>query len=121
MKPTFGHTMNTKLEDLEDLAAVVLCPSEAFRQALLAADPSLGPDLEVAFNLPDSQTVVLVPSPEDDEELEEFLLPHKKALAAKEIEHWIDDPSRRPRPTDASFDEWFDVRFHSVVVALGEE
>ena len=75
--------MKTKLEDLEDLAAVVLCPTESFRRALLAADPSLAADLEEAFALPDSQTVVLLPGPEDDDELEEFLVPHKKALAEK--------------------------------------
>ena len=113
--------MSTKLDDLEDLAAVVLVPTEAFRRVLAAADPSLEPDLQEAFELPDSQTVVLVPVPEDDEELEEFLLPHKKDLAQKEIENWIQDPARRPAVPADAFDDWFEVRFHSMVVALGEE
>jgi hypothetical protein len=113
--------MKTQLDDLEDLAAVVLVPTDAFRQALLRADPSLSADLEDVFQLPDSQTVVLVPSPEDDEELEEFLLPHKTALAEKELSHWIENPSLRPKVEPGQFDEWFEVRFHSVVVALGEE
>jgi hypothetical protein len=113
--------MKTQLEDLEDLAAVVLVPTDAFRQALLKADPSLAADMEDIFQLADSQTVVLVPSPEDDEELEEFLLPHKAALAEKEISHWIENPALRPNVNPSLFDEWFEVRFHSVVVALGEE
>jgi hypothetical protein len=113
--------MKTQLDDLEDLAAIVLVPTEAFRQFLLQADPSLSADLEEIFQLPDSQTVVLVPSPEDDEELEEFLLPHKAALAEKEISNWIEDPTLRPKVEPGRFDDWFDVRFHSVVVALGEE
>jgi hypothetical protein len=113
--------MMTKLEDLEDLAAVVLVPTEVFRRVLLRADPTLESDLEEAFQVPDSQTVVLIPSPEDDQELEEFLLPHKQALAEKELSHWIEDPARRPAVEPGAFDDWFEVRFHSVVVALGEE
>lgn len=114
--------MKTRLDDLDDLAAVVLVPTEAFRSVLVKADPSLEGELDEWFEHPDSQTVVLVPSPEDDEELETFLTPHKKALALKEIAHWIEDPSKRPAvPSDAKFDEWFETRFHSVVVAVGEE
>ena len=113
--------MTTKLEDLEDLAAIVLAPTEAFRRVLLQADPTLEAELEEAFQLPDSQTVVLIPTPEDDQELEEFLLPHKMALAEKELNHWIEDEKLRPVVAPGLFDDWFDVRFHSVVVALGEE
>ena len=113
--------MTTKLEDLEDLAAIVLAPTEAFRRVLLQADPTLETDLDEAFQLPDSQTVVLIPIPEDDQELEEFILPHKAALAEKELNHWIEDEKRRPAVEPGLFDDWFDIRFHSVVVALGEE
>ncbi len=111
----------THLEDLEDLSAVVLVPTEAFRQVLETADPSLKNELVEAFSQPDNQTVVLVPLPENDEELEEFLKPHKKALAEKEIEHWIEDASRRPKASADLFEEWFDVKFHSVVLAVGED
>lgn len=114
--------MKTRLDDLDDLAAVVLVPTEAFRAVLVKADPSLEGELEEWFDHPDSQTVVLVPSPEDDEELETFLAPHKKAIAEKEIANWIEDASKRPSgATDAKFDEWFETRFHSVVLAVGEE
>ncbi|HNC99006.1 MAG TPA: hypothetical protein PKW90_22920, partial [Myxococcota bacterium] len=105
----------------EDLAAVVLVPTEAFRQVLVKADPTLAGELEEAFAQSDSRTVVLVPSPEDDQELEEFLAPHKRALAEKELATWIDEPSRRPKVDESRFDEWFDVEFHSVVMSLGEE
>jgi len=114
--------MNTRLDDLEDLAAVVLVPTDAFRDVLVAADPSLASELEEWFHHPDSQTVVLVPAPENDDDLEEFLVPHKKALAEKELAHWIDDPAKWPKNfSDAKFDEWFDVHFHSVVMSVGEE
>lgn len=119
-KPTLGR-MSTILEDLEDLSAVVLVPTEAFRQALEHADPSLRMELKEAFSQPDSQTVVLVPVPEDDEELEEFLKPHKKAIAEKELSHWIEDSSKWPALSADVFDEWFEVRFHSIVLAVGEE
>ncbi len=112
--------MSTTLDDLEDLSAVVLVPTEAFRQALEAADPSLKGELVNAFEAPDNQTVVLIPIPENDEELEEFLKPHKKAIAEKEIGHWIEDKARRPKATPELFEEWFEVRFHSVVLAVGE-
>ncbi|MBK9577678.1 MAG: hypothetical protein IPK50_07125 [Fibrobacterota bacterium] len=113
MKPT--------LEDLEDLAAVILVPTEAFRKALIAADPSLEEDLAEAFGEPDSRTVILIPSPEDDAELEQFLTPHRRALATKELEFWIPDAARRPNVDESCFDQWFEVEFHSVVVSLGEE
>lgn len=114
--------MKTRLEDLEDLAAVVLVPTSTFRDVLVAADPSLASELDEWFEHSDSQTVVLLPAPEDDEELETFLVPHKKALAEKELAHWIEDESRWPKNlSDAKFDEWFDVRFHSVVLSVGEE
>jgi hypothetical protein len=113
--------MTTHLEDLEDLAAVVLVPTETFREVLLSADPSLHGELEDYFEHSDSQTVVLLPLPEDDAELEQFLLPHKKALAEKEISHWIEDKSRWPKIDANLFDQWFETRFHSVVVAVGEE
>ncbi|MCB9495699.1 MAG: hypothetical protein H6686_02320 [Fibrobacteria bacterium] len=114
--------MNTRLEDLEDLAAIVLVPTSSFKDVLVAADPSLADELEDWFDHSDSQTVVLVPSPEDDEELETFLTPHKKALAEKELAHWIENPAQWPKNlTDAKFDEWFEVRFHSVVLSVGEE
>lgn len=113
--------MSTSLEDLEDLSAVVLVPTEAFRRVLEAADPSLGNELKDAFDEPDNQTVVLVPVPEDDAELEEFLKPHKKAIAEKEISHWIEDKSRWPKITADVFEEWFEIRFHSIVLAVGED
>jgi len=114
--------MKTRLDDLEDLAAVVLVPTEAFRAVLVKADPSLDSELDEWFDHSDSQTVVLVPSPEDDDELETFLAPHKKALAEKELAHWIEDRSKWPANlSDAKFDEWFETRFHSVVLAVGEE
>jgi hypothetical protein len=115
--------MNTRLDDLEDLAAVVLVPTTAFRDMLVAADPTLATELEEWFDHSDSQTIVLVPAPEDDDELEEFLTPHKKALAEKELSHWLEDRNKWPKGglTDGKFDEWFDVRFHSVVMSVGEE
>jgi hypothetical protein len=113
--------MTQKLEDLEDLAAVVLAPTAAFRAVLAKADPSLADELEEAFSQPDSQTVVLIPSPEDDDELEQYLLPFKKALAEKELTHWIDDAKLRPVVSDEAFDEWFEVKFHSIVVSVGED
>jgi len=112
--------MSTSLEDLEDLSAVVLVPTEAFRLVLEAADPSLKNELKDAFDEPDNQTVVLVPVPEDDAELEEFLKPHKKAIAEKEISHWIEDKSRWPKINADVFEEWFEIRFHSIVLAVGE-
>lgn len=113
--------MKPILEDLEDLAAVILVPTEAFRKALIAADPSLEEDLAEAFDQPDSRTVILIPSPEDDAELDQFLTPHRKALATKELEFWIPDAARRPNVDESRFDEWFEVEFHSVVVSLGED
>lgn len=113
--------MSTSLEDLEDLSAVVLVPTEAFRLVLEAADPSLKNELIEAFQEPDNQTVVLVPVPEDDAELEEFLRPHKKAIAEKEISHWIEDKSKWPKITADVFEEWFEIRFHSIVLAVGED
>lgn len=111
----------THLDDLEDLSAVVLVPTEAFRLVLEKADPSIKEELKDAFEQPDNQTVVLVPVPDNDEELEEFLKPHKRAIAEKELSHWIEDNARWPKFTADVFDEWFEVRFHSVVLAVGED
>lgn len=67
-------------------------------------------------------TVLLIPEFERIEEAEAFLQDGKLFLLEQELESWSEERDVWPRPlTPQLFDDWFEVRHHSMVWDVGEE
>jgi hypothetical protein len=112
--------MNEDFQEIEDLAAIVLVPKAAFAAWLKSVDPDMCVTATDVLAETITQPVLLIPQPESEEEINEFLEPRKVQLLERELSEWCEDESKWPSPrTPALFDEWIEVRFHGEVSVLG--
>ncbi len=114
--------MNEDIQEIEDLAAVVLVPRAPFRDWLAQTSPELADTATEVLAETMTQPVLLIPQPQDEDEIQDFLEPRKVRLLERELTEWCEDTSKWPSPrTPALFDEWIEVRFHGEVSVLGGE
>lgn len=114
--------MNEDFQDIEDLAALILVPKAPFREWLVKAVPEFAESADELLNETHTQPVLLIPQPESEQEIAEFLEPRKVQLMERELGEWCEDRKLWPSPvTPALFDAWIEVRFHGEVSVLGGE
>jgi hypothetical protein len=114
--------MNDDIQEIEDLAAIVLVPRAPFAQWLAKAVPEFAETAAEVLAETIAQPVLLIPQPESEEEIGVFLEPRKVLLLERELSEWTEDESLWPAErTPALFDAWIEVRVHGEVSVLGGE
>ncbi|MEW6360027.1 MAG: hypothetical protein AB1696_27065 [Planctomycetota bacterium] len=100
-------------------SVLVVKAREPFLKWLLHSFPDLSYlTLEEAN---DDNTVYLIPECDDDSEVEKFLEGNYAAIFEEQVSTWSQDVDEWPDVNDLqTFREWFDVKFHSLVVDLGD-
>jgi hypothetical protein len=114
--------MNDDFQEIEDLAAVILVPKAPFREWLIKAMPEFADTAAELLAETQTQPVLLIPQPQDEDEINAFLDSRKVTLLERELSEWCEDKSLWPaNRSPAMFDEWIEVRFHGEVSVLGGE
>lgn len=97
-------------------AAVILRYKEPFVRWINEADPYEDDPGITAENANDDLNVYLI-TDTDGENVEEWISLNYKTLFESELEDWYTDKSLWPKKRDRkTFDEWFAVEFHSVII-----
>ena len=97
-------------------AAVILCYREPFIRWVNEADPYKDNSKVVSEELKNDRTVYLVCN-EDGENIDGWISQNFQVLFENELEDWYTDESLWPKKRDRkTFDEWFDVEYHTVLI-----
>ncbi len=97
-------------------SSIILKAKEPFVQWVNAADPYYENPGITLESVNSDRTVYLI-SEEDAENLEQWLSVNFSTLFENELEGWYVDESLWPENRDrATFDKWFSVECHSVVI-----
>lgn len=96
-------------------AAIILKGKEPFVNWINDADPTDNPDVTLT-EINEECTVYLI-SDYDGENVDEWISKNYSVLFENELEDWYVDESLWPEKRDrATFDNWFSVEFHSMVI-----
>ncbi len=103
-------------------AAIIVSCKEPFVKWIEEVDPS-GKKMGMTPERVNNERIVYLISDEDAENLEGWISENYETLFENELEGWYTDESLWPQKRDyKTFNEWFDVVCHSVIVDLvGEE
>jgi hypothetical protein len=95
--------------------AIIVMPGQPFLEWLHGADPT---SRELSLeDLRREPTVYLLPECENAEEAREFLAEVCSEIFEEQLNGWYRVPSSWPMVRDLNaFDQWFEYRFHSMLV-----
>ena len=101
-------------------SAIVVAPKRPFLEWLQSVDPSSS---ELTLHeLGREPSMYLLPECESDEDFADCLREMFPVIFEGELEGWWTDESAWPGTrTFDTFQEWFDCRFHSIVIDLCDE
>lgn len=97
-------------------AAVILRYKEPFIKWINESDPYNDDPGITAEDANDDRTIYLI-SDEDGENIDKWMSRNYKTLFENELEDWYTDESLWPKKRDRkTFDAWFDVECHTVII-----
>jgi hypothetical protein len=97
-------------------SVMILRAKEPFRQWLISL---LGPSDANLEKINEDNTVYLIPEYEDDSQKDKLLKKYYKKIFEQQLDDWWEDQTVWPKNRNLStFQKWFDVEFHSVVIDL---
>src|SRR5689334_4838949 len=101
-------------------SAIVVTPKQPFLDWLRSIDPA---NAELTLeDLGSEPTIYLLPMCENEEAMTEYLSEVYGDVFEEELNGWHTDDSVWPRdPSFVMFGQWFDYRFHSMLVDMCEE
>ena len=114
-----GAEMKGQMRELYR-SALVVTPKQPFLEGLQSVDPTSS-ELTL-HDLGREPRIHLIPECESDEDFEGYLRRMFSVIFEDQLEGWWTDESAWPGTrTFDTFQEWFDCRFHSIVIDLCDE
>ena len=106
--------------ELVNRAIIVVKPREPFLDWANSVDDEI--KTMTIEEMEDDSAVFLIQDFERDEEKEEILQKHYKAIFEAALNGWVIDKSLWPEKRDYStFKQWFQIVFHSIVFDLQDD
>ncbi len=106
-------------------SVLIVTPLQPFAEWLEAVDSQLPEEEQTPTTLDELQadpTAYLVPALQEDEDPNDLLDDLWEDIFIQELSGWYEDEELWPGPlTPELFDEWFDVRLHTLTVDVSGE